>query len=106
MLVLTPTAVEVVRTVTSAGPTPPSGGLRIATASGGPHDGALELSVAPAPADDDQVIAGPGVQVFLDRRAAAYLADKVLDAGLDDDGRASFVLGEQGNDGARPPTPD
>jgi iron-sulfur cluster assembly protein len=101
MLALTPTAVEVVRTITSTPEAPDGAGLRIATASDGPREGALELSVTTGPADDDQVVAGPGTQIYLDQRAAAYLEDKVLDANLDEEGTATFFVGEPGQDSTR-----
>jgi len=94
MLALAPTAVEVLRTITSS-PSTSGAGLRIAATTDGPRDGALELTLSAGPADDDQVVAGPGAQVFLDQRAAAYLDDKVLDANLDDDGTPRFFLAEQ-----------
>lgn len=99
MLALTPTAAEVVRTITSSPRTSAGAGLRIAAAADGPRDGALELTVSPGPADDDQVVTGPGAQVFLDPRAAAYLEDKVLDADLDEEGSPTFFLAEQGGAG-------
>jgi Fe-S cluster assembly iron-binding protein IscA len=95
MLALTPTAVEVVRTITSS-PSTPGTGLRIAAAADGPREGALELTVSPGPADDDQVVAGPDTQVFLDQRAAAYLDDKVLDVDVAEDGTPRFFVAEQG----------
>lgn len=102
MLALTPTAVEVVRSITTAPDAPDSAGLRISAATDSNADGVLQLTVAPGPAAEDQIVAGPGTQVFLDQRAAAYLDDKVLDANLDDEGTATFFLGEQGLDATAP----
>lgn len=103
MLTLTPTAAEVVRTIISSPTSSPDvsgAGLRIAAAAEGPREGALELTVSPGPAENDQVIAAPGAQVFLDQRAATYLDDKVLDADLDAEGNPRFYLAEQ--DGIAP----
>jgi iron-sulfur cluster assembly protein len=94
MLALTPTALEIVRSITAA-PGTSGAGLRIAAAAEEPRDGVLELTVSPGPVADDQVVAGSGAQVFLDPPAAAYLDDKVLDAEVDNDGNARFFLAEQ-----------
>lgn len=94
-LALTPTAIEVVRTITNSQGAPDGAGLRIAS-SPDSAEGTLQLSVAAAPADNDQVVGGQGARVFLDAQAATMLDDKVLDANLDDQGQPTFVLGEQG----------
>ncbi|MBF6170656.1 hypothetical protein [Nocardia blacklockiae] len=93
MLMLTPTAIDVVRTITSAEGTPQDAGLRIFT-----DDGAetLQLALAAEPAADDQVMTAEGSRIFLDQQAAAFLDDKILDAGVDGNGQSSFVLGTQG----------
>ncbi|MEV6606106.1 hypothetical protein [Kutzneria sp. NPDC051319] len=94
MLTLTPTAVEVVRGLTSDDSVPDGTGLRIAN-----QDGRLALALAPQPDDADRVIAGDGARLFLDDSAAAYLDDKVLDANVDDQGNPTFTLASQ-----QPPT--
>ncbi|GAB2710865.1 hypothetical protein [Nocardia thraciensis] len=95
MLMLTPTAIDVVRTITSAEGTPQGAGLRIFT-----DDGAetLQLALAAEPAEQDQVVTAEGSRIFLDQQAAAFLDDKVLDAGVDGNGQSSFVLGTQDGD--------
>ncbi|GAA4005372.1 iron-sulfur cluster biosynthesis family protein [Allokutzneria multivorans] len=95
MLVFTPTAIEVVRTITSAEGVPDGSGLRIAATTDGGQPGALEMSITPGPEEDDQVLAGEGTHVFLDPLAAVYLDDKILDAEVTDDGQVAFALGEQ-----------
>ncbi|ATL70494.1 hypothetical protein IU500_07795 [Nocardia terpenica] len=92
MLMLTPDAIEAVRTITSAEGTPTEAGLRIST-----DDGAetLQLAVASAPAEQDQVLTAEGSRIFLDEQAAAFLDDKILDTGLDADGQGTFVLAQQ-----------
>jgi Fe-S cluster assembly iron-binding protein IscA len=94
MLVLTPTAVAVVNTLTTADGQPASTGLRI-SADAAPPEGGLQVEIAPGPAQNDQVLADVGVRVYLDPDAATYLEDKVLDAKVDGQGGAQFTLGAQ-----------
>ena len=99
MLVLTETAAEVVKSVTSTPQTPDGTGLRIVSSAPEPEDpGALRLAAAAGPGDNDQVIEAAGARVFVEPRAAAYLDDKVLDAQLDEQGNAHFTLGTQDAD--------
>jgi Fe-S cluster assembly iron-binding protein IscA len=57
---------------------------------------ALALTVAPAPADGDQVVtANEGAQVFLEEQAASYLSDKVLDIQSDPEGELTFAVLER-----------
>lgn len=102
MLVLTPTAVAVVNTLTTAEGRPDGTGLRI-SADTAPPEGGLQVEVTAGPADDDQVLAEAGVRVFLDPDAAVYLDDKVLDAKVDGQGGAQFTLGEQNPDHGHSP---
>ena len=97
MLMLTPTAIDVVRTITTSEGTPEDAGLRIFT-----DDGAetLQLALAAEPAENDQVMSAEGSRIFLDQQAAAFLDDKILDAGVDSDGQSSFVLAQQGEEPA------
>lgn len=97
MLVLTPTAVAVVNNLTTATDRPDGAGLRISAQTRG--EGGLLVEIAPGPAENDEVLSGSGARVFLDPDAASYLDDKVLDANLDDEGGATFLLGTQGDDG-------
>jgi len=93
MLMLTPTALEAVRTITSTDGSPEGAGLRIFTAAGAET---LQLSVAAAPADDDQVLTAEGSRIFLDQRAVTQLSDKILDTQTDADGNGAFVVLPQG----------
>jgi Fe-S cluster assembly iron-binding protein IscA len=96
MLVMTEAAAEVVKSVTSTPQTPDETGLRIVSSASEPGDpGALQISAAPGPGENDQVIEAAGARVFVEPQAAAYLDDKVLDAQLDDQGKARFTLGTQ-----------
>ncbi|WP_216903137.1 hypothetical protein [Nocardia alni] len=93
MLMLTPTAVQAVRAITDAQGSPEGSGLRIFTAAGAET---LQLSVAEAPAEQDQVLAAEGSRIFLDEQAANMLDDKILDTELDKDGNGAFVVLPQG----------
>lgn len=89
MLLLTPTALEAVRTITAAKNSSEDSGLRIfATAD----TEELQISLAAAPAENDQVLAAEGSRIFLDQRAAAQLDDKILDTQTDPDGNGAFVI--------------
>lgn len=97
MLVLTEAAAEVVKSVTSVSQTPDRSGLRISSSVTGPEDASsLRVTAASSPDDQDQVVENAGARVFVEPQAAAYLDDKVLDAQLDEQGKAHFSLGVQG----------
>jgi iron-sulfur cluster assembly protein len=97
MLVLTEAAAEVVKALTSTPQAPEGSGLRIASSTPDPGDpGALQLSAAPGPGENDQVIDAAGARLYVEPQAAAYLEDKVLDARVDKEGQAHFSLGVQG----------
>lgn len=103
MLALTPSAIEVVTTLTTASGVPDTGGLRIASTGETPQVSDLQLELVAEPTRDDEVVAATGARVFLEQRAAGFLADKVLDGKLDDEGRARFVVSDQQpNDGMAP----
>jgi Fe-S cluster assembly iron-binding protein IscA len=76
MLAITDLAAEAIKTLTTDAELPEGGGLRIAAPD--PQEG-LELTLAGQPADDDVVLSGEGVSVFLEPVAAQVLDDKVLD---------------------------
>ncbi|WP_330230519.1 hypothetical protein OHA40_31925 [Nocardia sp. NBC_00508] len=92
MLMITPAAIEAVRSITSADGTPEDAGLRISTADGAET---LQLAVSAGPAEQDQVLNAEGSRIFLDEQAAAFLDDKILDTGLDSNGQGTFVLAQQ-----------
>ena len=96
MLVLTEAATEVVKSLTSTPQAPEGTGLRIA--SSGPDSGdpgALQVTAAAGPGENDQVIDAAGAHIYVEPQAVAYLDDKVLDAQVDSDGKAHFSLGMQ-----------
>jgi iron-sulfur cluster assembly protein len=103
MLMLTEAAAEVVKAITTTPQAPEGTGLRIESSVPQPTDPtALQLSTAPAPAEDDQVLDAAGARLYLEPSAAAYLDDKVLDAQVDQEGQARFSLAVQGDGQAVP----
>ncbi|WP_245663501.1 hypothetical protein [Nocardia inohanensis] len=90
---LTPTAAEAVRDITSGEGVPDDCGLRIST-----EDKAqtFQLAVTTGPAEQDDVFTAEGARIFLDPESAAFFEDKILDTGLDATGNATFVVGPQG----------
>src|SRR5256714_15547232 len=99
MLILPEAAAEVVTAVASTPQAPAGTGLRNVSSASEPEDrGALQVAAAAGPGENDQVIEAAGARVFLEPQAAAYLDDKVLDAQLDEQGQAQFILGAQDAD--------
>ena len=90
MLALTENVTEIVKKL--AEEVPEISALRIATEG----DGA-SLTVTPADhaEADDLVVEQDGATVYVDAPASDYLADKVLDGGVDDEGNIQFALGQQ-----------
>lgn len=99
MLVLTDAAAEAVKSFTSTRQSPDGSGLRISAANPAAEDASaassLQVTTVAGPDDNDEVVEASGARVFLEPRAAAYLEDKVLDAQLDEQGKAHFSLGMQ-----------
>jgi iron-sulfur cluster assembly protein len=96
MLVLTESAAEAVKALTANPPLAAGSGLRIASNAPEPEaPGALEVSAAAGPSENDVVIEAAGAHVYLEPKAAAFLEDKVLDAQVDQDGQAHFSVGVQ-----------
>jgi iron-sulfur cluster assembly protein len=94
MLTITDTAAEAIKGIVASPQVPEGAGLRIATRPESPTEGAFEVSVAPVPAEEDQVVEESGAQVFLEPHAAEALDDKVLDAEIEG-GEVRFAVGEQ-----------
>ncbi|WP_417508225.1 Fe-S cluster assembly protein HesB [Microbacterium sp.] len=94
MLTLTENADAVVTTIVGREDASAEAGLRIQTAEGqGPNGEArFAVHIAPSPEPADIVIEGPGSRVFLEDDAAEALSDKVLDAGVDEQGAVSFTI--------------
>lgn len=94
MLTLTDNADAVVTTIVGREEASADAGLRIQTAEGqGPNgESRFAVHVVPSPEPADVVIDGVGSRVFLEENAAEALTDKVLDAGVDDEGAVSFTI--------------
>jgi Fe-S cluster assembly iron-binding protein IscA len=92
LLTLTPNAASMIRTLVDQSEAAEAGGMRIASDHGA---GALTLSLAAVPAEDDQVVEMDGARIFLDPQAAAILDDKTLDADATPDGRPQFGIADQ-----------
>jgi iron-sulfur cluster assembly protein len=89
MLAVTENAAAVIRDLTGSENAAVGAGLRIAT---DPSAGSLTLSLAPEPAEGDQVLDASGARLFLDFAAAQLLDDKALDAAVDDQGAVQFAV--------------
>ena len=92
MLTLTDTASTEIRNIIADPEVPDGCGLRIAN---DPAAGGLTLTLATAPAEDDQVLDDAGARVFLEPQAAQLLDDKSLDAATDGDGQLRFTVAAQ-----------
>ncbi|OLL74259.1 hypothetical protein Ae168Ps1_2646c [Pseudonocardia sp. Ae168_Ps1] len=76
MLAITENAAEAIKTLSTDAELPDDGGLRITAPD--PAQG-LELALAQTADDQDTVLRGEGITVFLEPTAAQLLDDKVLD---------------------------
>lgn len=92
MLTLTDRAAATIRSLTSQPGIPEDTGLRMSLQDSDP--GTLTLSLE-GPQPDDAVVEDGGARVFIQRDAASIVDDRELDAQLDEEGRASFMLGSQ-----------
>lgn len=89
MLALTDNAVSVIRDLAATTQTPETTGVRIAIAQ---DQEQLSLALAPASADGDQVVEDQGARVYLEQEAASMLADRTLDAAVEQDGSVQFFV--------------
>ena len=92
MLTLTDRAAATIRSLTSQPGIPDDTGLRMSLQDSDP--GTLTLSLE-GPQPDDAVVEDGGARVFIQADAASIVDDRELDAQLDEEGRASFMLGSQ-----------
>ena len=90
MLALTENVTDIVKRL--AEEVPEISAQRIATGEDG-----QSLSVSPADhaEADDLVVEQDGATIYVDQPASEFLADKVLDGGVDEDGNIQFALGQQ-----------
>ena len=93
MLTITENAAEAIRGIVTSSEAA-AGGLRIASAPEAAQEGALELTLARVPAEDDEVVEEHGAQVYLDESAASLLGDKLLDARIEGN-QVGFVVADQ-----------
>ena len=97
MLAVTEAAADAITALTAQEGVQNQGGLRFEMRALENSQTALALSVAPAPADGDEVVkAQEGAQVFLEPEAAEFLSDKVLDVQQDAEGQLNFAVVEPG----------
>jgi iron-sulfur cluster assembly protein len=96
MLAVTEAAADAISALTSQRGIDQDGGLRFAVQTRDDSQDALALTVAPGPADGDEVVTvDAGAHVFLEPRAAQYLSDKLLDVEQDQEGQVNFTIMEQ-----------
>jgi iron-sulfur cluster assembly protein len=95
MLMITQDAAEAI--MQALAKEPDSSGFRIAerTYSLNGSGPAIQMELASAPEDEDEVIEDQGVRLFVDPRAAKTLDGKVLDAEIEE-GEVRFALLEGG----------
>lgn len=102
MLAITENAAEAIKSLSSDAELPQDGGLRITAPD--PEQG-LELALAQSADEQDTVLRGEGVVVFLEPAAARILDDKVLDVqavpGADGEDELRFAIVTQPEAGAQ-----
>jgi iron-sulfur cluster assembly protein len=95
MLALTENAVEAIEGILAAPTVPDGAGVRIAPVAAADSEGAeLQITIAGAPNDSDQVIDEGGARLFVDDAATDFLQDKLLDASIVGQ-EVRFMIGDQ-----------
>lgn len=94
MLTISPAASEAIRGLVTASQLPEGSGIRI-SGSTDAQEARLELSLAQAPAENDEVVEAQEANVFLEDQLVSLLDDKTLDAQIDGD-EVAFTLVEGG----------
>ena len=94
MLTLTDNATAIVTTLVTRQSEAPDAGLRIHSTAAQEAGGGARLAVlvTTVPEPEDQIVEVSGTRLFLDEAASAALEDKILDAGVDDEGSVSFAV--------------
>jgi Fe-S cluster assembly iron-binding protein IscA len=92
MLTLTESAAAVIHELTSQPGMPADTGLRIAPSSANSDGPAFAVSLSEGPSPQDEVVETREARVFLEPEIAGQLADKVLDALVDDTGGIAFQV--------------
>ncbi len=90
MLAVTEQAATVIRAIADRPELPDGAGLRIA--SDADSSAGLSVAAAPEPEEGDQVVDDKGARVFVAPQITSLLDDKVLDARVDDQGGAEFLV--------------
>jgi iron-sulfur cluster assembly protein len=94
MLAVTDAAAQAIEALTST--QEPDGGLRFSLQSSQDSTAQLALAVTPQPEEGDQVVTTDnGAHVYVDRGAAEFLDDKVLDVEQSNEGEIAFALAPQ-----------
>ncbi len=91
MLTLTENAASAVKGLTTRIPDTEQGGLRIRNTDA--PEASFELTLAPAPEAEDEVVEVHGARVFVDPVIADVLDNRILDAKVAEDGSVKFALG-------------
>jgi iron-sulfur cluster assembly protein len=92
VLTLTDRAAETIRILTSQPGVPADAGLRLSLQND--DAGTLALSLE-GRQPEDAVVEESGARVFVQQDATGIVEDRELDAELDEQGQASFMLGNQ-----------
>jgi Fe-S cluster assembly iron-binding protein IscA len=92
VLTLTANAASEIRDIIDNPEVPDGCGLRIAN---DPQAGGLTLTLAAAPAEDDQILDEDGARVFLEPQAASMLEEMALDAAHDGEGQVRFTVAQK-----------
>jgi Fe-S cluster assembly iron-binding protein IscA len=96
VLTLTDRAAETIRALTSQPGVPPDAGLRMSLQDSDAETLTLSLE---GRQPEDAVVEDSGAKVFVQQDATGIVEDRELDAQLDEQGRASFMLGSQDQPG-------
>ena len=88
MLTLTENASTLIKNLTEQSAVADDAGLRISTS----ETGDVTVDMTPTPELTDQVVESAGARVFLEENAAVTLAEKTLDAQLDEQGAVRFAI--------------
>jgi iron-sulfur cluster assembly protein len=104
VLTVTHEASKAIQTLTDQIPETETAGLRISVEAGDAGDAQLALSIADSPYPADEVVEADGATVYVAEPVVEFLADKTLDATVQDEGVAfSIHAVDAGLDGG-PPT--
>jgi iron-sulfur cluster assembly protein len=90
MLTISDNAATVVKDLAGRATGTTAGGLRISASEEDTSN--FDVTMIPAPESDDLVVENDGAHVFLEKVAAEALADKQLDAIIDDEGAVRFSV--------------